>query len=318
MAHPLPTAAAHKPQPLVRPAPYQALPPLAHRSASPLPAPSCLPSQSRLETLPVEIINQILSYLTHPRSRLPGLSEAQSAHDFPKQAKSDIKSKESLIKPPDSRRWAADLFSCHLLHHPFHTLSLTSRRCHELVESYCSHLVRSCNSTMFNLPFAALDKFGTKCVYPDMSGIVYRRLWLQHAPRKCIYCYAVLDCYPFPLLKRVLAACQDCFYRQALTIDEVECQYHISRTTVIASPYIRGDPGFFWVLRIDVEALALQLYGTRAFHTARLEQMGKPCSICAFTRFSPADSRVTKPKSTQKPLRRLASQRKKSSKRLAH
>lgn len=179
-------------------------------------APTLSASQSKLETLPVEIVNQVLSYFTHPRSRLPGLTEAQSAHDFPRQAKSDIKSKEDLTQPPDSDRWAADLFSWHLLSHPFHVLSLTSKRCNELVESYCSHLVRSCNGTMFNLPFAQLDKYGSKCVHPDLSGIVYRRLWLQHAPRRCIYCSAVLDCYPFPLVKRVIAACEDCFYRQTL------------------------------------------------------------------------------------------------------
>lgn len=173
-------------------------------------------AQSKLETLPVEIVNQILSYFTHPRSRLPGLTEAQSAHDFPKEAKWDIKSKEDLTQPPDSDRWAADLFSWHLLSHPFLALSLTSKRCNQLVEAYCAHLVRSCNGTMFNLPFAQLDKYGSKCVHPDLSGIVYKRLWLQHAPRRCIYCSAVLDCYPFPLVKRVIAACEDCFYRQTL------------------------------------------------------------------------------------------------------
>jgi hypothetical protein len=104
----------------------------------------------------------------------------------------------------------------HLLSHPFNALSLTSRRCHELVENYCSHLVRACNGTMFNLPFAQLDKYGPKCVYPDMSGIVYRRLWLQHAPRRCINCWAVLDCYPFTRLKRLLTTCGNCFYRQSL------------------------------------------------------------------------------------------------------
>jgi hypothetical protein len=69
---------------------------------------------------------------------------------------------------------------------------------------------------MFNLPFAHLDSYGSQCVYPDMSGIVYRRLWLQHAPRKCIYCAATLDCYPFPRVGRIIAACEDCFYRQTL------------------------------------------------------------------------------------------------------
>ena len=226
LAHSLPASADRLPaddmEVLVQPAPAVAL--LPHvQCASPSTASflhtrssRSAASQSKLETLPVEIVNQILSHFTHPRSRLPGLTEAQSAHDFPRQAKSEVKSKEDLTQPPDSDRWAADLFSWHLLSHPFHTLSLTSKRCNELVESYCSHLVRSCNGTMFNLPFAQLDKYGCKSVYPDMSGIVYRRLWLQHAPRRCIYCSAVLDCYPFPLVKRVIAACEDCFYRQTL------------------------------------------------------------------------------------------------------
>lgn len=171
-------------------------------------------SCSKLETLPVEIVNQILSHLTHPRSRLPGLTEAQSAHDFPSKTRSDIKAREDLTTPPDTDRWAADLFNWNALQHPFHALSLTSRRCNQLVESFCAHMVRSCNK--FGLPFNQLDQCGSKCVYPDMSGIVYRRLWLQHAPRHCVYCFAVLDCYPFPLLKRVIAACKDCFYRQTL------------------------------------------------------------------------------------------------------
>ncbi|KAJ4367270.1 hypothetical protein N0V83_006851 [Neocucurbitaria cava] len=181
-------------------------------------APALVASQSKLETLPVEIVNQILSYFTHPRSRLPGLTEAQSAHDFPRQAKSDIKSKEDLTQPPDSDRWAADLFSWHLLSHPFHVLSLTSKRCNELVESYCSHLIRT-------------------------------------------------------------------------------------------------KPGSVWVLRIDVESLALRLYGTRAFHNAHVQQMGKPCSICAITRFLPSQTRLTKSKSGQKTTRPLASLKKKVTKR---
>ncbi|OAL50294.1 hypothetical protein IQ07DRAFT_509850 [Pyrenochaeta sp. DS3sAY3a] len=244
------------------------------------------PSQSKFENLPVEIISQILSYLIQPRSRLPGLTEAQSAYDFPKQDKSAIKSKEDLTKPPDTNRWAADLFSWHLLQHPFNTLSLTSKTCNQFVQSYCLHLAKTCNGSRFNLPFTQFEKYGPKGVYPDMSSIVYRRLWLQHAPRRCVYCYAVLDCYPFPTVKRIIAACGDCFYRQALTVDEVHRQYHILPSTILSSPSIRGTPGSPWVLRIDVEALALSLYGTRAFHSARLEQFGKPCAICAITRFA--------------------------------
>ena len=127
-------------------------------------------SQSRLETLPVEVFNQILSYLVHPRSRHPGLTEAESSCDFPSKARTDVKSLEDLTTPPDRNRWAVDLFKFTTHKHPFHPLSLTSRRCHGLVESFCYHLVRSCN--MFNLPFAQLEEHGAQNVYPDMSGIV--------------------------------------------------------------------------------------------------------------------------------------------------
>jgi hypothetical protein len=170
--------------------------------------------QSSFETLPVEIVNHILSYLILPRSRLPGLTEAQSSRDFSRETRLIIKIAEDLTTPADNDRWAADLFSNRTNQHPFHTLSLTSRRCNELVESYCGHLVRACNK--FNLPFSQYDKYGPKAVWPDMSGIVYRRLWLQHAPRNCIYCYALMDNYPFPLLKRLLTNCEGCFYRQTL------------------------------------------------------------------------------------------------------
>ncbi|KAF1911826.1 hypothetical protein BDU57DRAFT_87486 [Ampelomyces quisqualis] len=271
----------------------------SHRGAAP---------QSTLDTLPVEVVNHILSYLTHPRSRLPGLTEAQSARDYCPSARSVVKSREDLTSPPDSGRWAADLFQNHLNIHPFHALSLTSRRCHALVESCSAHLVRACN--MFNLPFAQFDQFGPGSVWPDLSGIVYRRLWLQHAPRRCIYCFAVMDVYPFPVLKRLLTGCESCFYRQTLQLDEIERQYHISPGTILASPSVRGNRNSVWFLRIDVEALALQLYGTRAFHDAHPEQFGKPCSICAITKFTPTH-RVSKHKSSQKTERRLASQKKK-------
>jgi hypothetical protein len=167
-----------------------------------------------METLPVEIINQILSYLVHPRSRLPGLTQVQSAHDFPRQTKLEIKNREDLTTLPDADLWAADIFDFNSLRHPLHVLALTSRRLHGFVESYCGHLVRACN--MFGLPFKHYDAHGPACVYPDLSNIVYRRLWLQHAPRLCIYCNVALDAYPFPVLKRLIAACEDCFYRQTL------------------------------------------------------------------------------------------------------
>ena len=175
-----------------------------------------MPTLSMFETLPVEIVDQILSYLVHPRCRLPGLTEAQSAHNTPEKLKRTIKDQEDLTHPPDGDRWATDIFSLHLFPHPFNALAKTSKRCYQQVEDYCSHLVRACNGTMFNLPFAQLDKYGVKCVHPDMSGIVYRRLWLQHAPRRCVYCHAVLDSYPFSQVHRVITACKGCFYRQAL------------------------------------------------------------------------------------------------------
>ncbi|CBX92854.1 hypothetical protein LEMA_P055600.1 [Plenodomus lingam JN3] len=276
-----------KHHPLVQPTPHRALAQFRaqHSTSQPRGKSTCIPQSSKLEALPVEIFNQILSHLTHPRSHLPGFTEAQSAHDFPAAAKYAIKGNEDLTQPSVIPNWASDLFSLHQLPHPFNALSLTSRRCNDFVESYCSHLVRACNDTMFNLPFAQFDKHGSRSVYPDLSSIVYRRLWLQHAPRTCVYCYAVLDCYPFLVVKRIMTACMSCFYRQTLTIEEVSSQYHISPAAISSSPYIRGIPG--WLLRIDVEALALQLYRTRAFHNAHKEQFGKPCSLCGITRFLP-------------------------------
>ncbi|PZD28767.1 hypothetical protein A1F96_05655 [Pyrenophora tritici-repentis] len=168
------------------------------------------PTLTMFEKLPVEIIDQILSYLVHPRCRLPGLSEAQSSHDIPEKTKRSIKDQEDLTRPPDRDRWATDIFSLHVVPHPFNALARTSKRCHEHVENYCSHL----------------------------------------------------------------------------TIDEVSRQYHVSSDTILNSKHIRGNASALWVLRIDVEALALQLYRTRAFHEARKEQFGRPCSICAITRFN--------------------------------
>ncbi|KAH6614835.1 hypothetical protein C7974DRAFT_343496 [Boeremia exigua] len=274
---------------------------------------------SPLEALPVEIVHQILALLVHPRSRLPGLSEAQSAHDFARPAKLEIKNREDLTTPPDAHRWAADIFAFNGLRHPYHVLALTSRRLHAHVEAYCAHLVRACN--MFNLPFAHYDAHGPACVYPDLSRIVYRRLWLQHAPRLCIYCHVGLDCYPFPVVKRLIAACQDCFYRQTLTVDEVERQYHISIPTLLTSPAIRGPgPNSPWVLRVDVEAMAFALYGTRAFHAAHVDQFAKPCSICAITRFSPQFAASTRSerglkRGTTRPVRRVVSQKRKGARR---
>ncbi|KAF3053079.1 hypothetical protein E8E11_003178 [Didymella keratinophila] len=234
-----------------------------HHTATPSP-----PSKSPLESLPTEIVNQILSHLVHPRSRLPGLTEAQSAHDFPRPTKLEIKNREDLTTLPDSQRWAADIFDFQSLRHPFHALALTSKRLNALVESYCGHLVRTCN--MFNLPFAHFDKYGA--AYPDLSQI---------------------------------------------TVDEVERQYHISIPTISSSPQIRGPgPGSPWVLRVDVEAMAFRLYGTRAFHAAHVDQFGKPCSICAITRFEPQFSAARSERGfkrgTTRPVRRVGSLKRKA------
>lgn len=82
-----------------------------------------------------------------------------------------------------------------------------------------------------------------------------------------------------------------------------------------SSPLIRmPGPNSLWVLRIDVEDMALRLYGTRAFHAAHVDQLGKPCSICAFTRFSPSALEASSTRSerglkrgTSCPVRRGAS-----------
>lgn len=69
------------------------------------------------------------------------------------------------------------------------------------------------------------------------------------------------------------------------TLDEVEQQYHIDRNTALVAHHFRRAADSEWVLRVDVEDTALRLYGTRAFHAAHVEQLGKPCSICAITKF---------------------------------
>lgn len=171
-------------------------------------------SESKLETLPVEVLNHILSYLITPRSRLPGLSEGESAHDFPRPEQHRIKGEEDRASSPDTERFAADLFSWTELRHPFNALAATSKRCCELVESYSAHLVKACNR--FNLPFPQMDEYGAESVYPDLSGIVYRRLLLQVTPRPCVFCGGVLSAYPHRSVIRLLLTCEDCFYAQAL------------------------------------------------------------------------------------------------------
>ena len=232
-------------------------------------------SESTLENLPIEVFNHILSYLDQPRSRLPGLSEQESSYNATEQRK--VKNNEDLLTPPDTARFAADLFSWTSLRHPFNTLAASSRRCRALVESYCSHLVKTCNR--FNLPFAQAERYGADSVYPGLSGIIYRRLWLQTAPRDCLFCGATLSHYPHRGF-RLLLCCADCFYAQTLSLHEVKHQYHIMDPAILTAHKVRATSlRYEWILRIDVEALALKLYGTRAFHDVRSEGLDVPCSI---------------------------------------
>lgn len=179
--------------------------------------------QNNLDTLPVEVFNQILSYLVHPRSRIPGRTEAQSERGPGRKLSSDIRGREDYTTLLDVDAWAADLFTISFTPHPFNALSFTSRRCRELVEKYCGHLIRLCNP--FNLPFAHFDRHGSGSVWPDLSGIVYRRLWLQHAPRKCVYCDVLIDQYPFPILKRLITSCTECFYDLSVVSAAQFCVY---------------------------------------------------------------------------------------------
>ena len=167
-----------------------------------------------LETLPVEVVNQILSYLVHPRSRLPGLTERQSNYDVSKTEQRKIKEEEDMTAPPDTHRHFTDVFSWVDIRHPLNVLAGTSKRCRELVESYSAHLVKTCN--MFNLPFAHLEAHGPHSVYPDLSRIVYRRLWLQTAPRHCVFCGGNLSSYPHAPMMRLILTCEECFYAQTL------------------------------------------------------------------------------------------------------
>ncbi|KAF1956236.1 hypothetical protein CC80DRAFT_516468 [Byssothecium circinans] len=232
-----------------------------------------------METLPVEVVNHILSYLIHPRSSLPGLTEDQSNHDVPKEDQGAIRDLLSVTRPSDTGRAYEDLFCWAEFRHPFNALAATSKRCHELVESYCAHLVKATNR--FNLPFAHLDAYGHACVYPDMNQIVYRRLWLQTAPRPCVFCAAAIRDYPYKTVTRLLLACEDCFFAQVFTFEELQQIYHLDDPSLLSVNKIRGSPNYEWILRIDVEALALKLYGTRSFHHSRLPgEKARPCDIC--------------------------------------
>ncbi|KAF2018567.1 hypothetical protein BU24DRAFT_99721 [Aaosphaeria arxii CBS 175.79] len=237
------------------------------------------PLKRTLDQLPVEIINNILSYLVHPRSRLAGRTEALSAYDSPTDLKRAAREayNSDRARAPDVDRWAVDLFSWGSVHHPFNDLALASRRFHQLVENFCVHLVRANNR--FNLPFDLMDAHPQKKSYPDLSNIVYRRLWLQYAPRRCIYCNRLLSLYPHDPLFGLMIACLDCFYDQVYTLGEVEAQFHLSWMDLMKAG-VRATPRFFtWLLRCDVEALALRLYGTRAFHNTS-GSMNEVCSIC--------------------------------------
>ncbi|PSN72800.1 hypothetical protein BS50DRAFT_568401 [Corynespora cassiicola Philippines] len=246
--------------------------------------------QSKFESLPVEVFNNILSHLIIPRSRLPGLTERQSTYDFPERALVKHSYHTNLTAPPDFNRFADDLFTIASIQHPFNTLALTSRHTRSLVESYCAYLVKFNN--LFNLPFAHFIKYGPNSVHPSLGSLVYRRLWLWVAPRCCIYCGYTISVYAHNPRVRLIAGCGDCFYAQALLMEEVEKQYHFSRAVLEANG-VRGivapikldapAPGKKttndWVLRADVEALALRVYKTKAYHNkdSRNEDV---CSKC--------------------------------------
>ncbi|KAL5113753.1 hypothetical protein ACEQ8H_008365 [Pleosporales sp. CAS-2024a] len=243
---------------------------------------------SAFERLPTELGENILSYLVYPRSRLPGLTEAQSSVDFDAPTRSILKRSEDLTSPADHNRWAVDIFRAHTNPHPLQALSHASRRCQALVEAYCAHLLNVSSGDAPPMQNPSPDQLS---VQPRPPNLGYRHLWFKFAPRRCIYCSVVIERYPFKKTKWLLASCGNCFFRQALSLDEIEHQYHIPPALIRASPYVRmpmvlPDQETVWALRTDVEAMALQLYGTRAFHEAHPEQLGKPCSICAITRFT--------------------------------
>lgn len=251
-------------------------------------------SQSKLEQLPVEIHDIILSYLVYPRSRLPGLTERQSEHDYPEASRRAAKQAYSDgAARPDTDRYAADLLQISRQKHPFNELASTSRRLRAVTERFCNRLARE--SRLFNLPLLQAEEYGPAAVYPDLSGIVYRRLWLQHATRYCIYCNVWQSSYPHRVLKRVISACNSCFYAQVFvsrttyapcyeaysrrltlqTINEVEEQFHLSSFD-LAEYRVRRHGSF--LLKIDVEALVLHFYGTKLFHDPRGER--RLCRIC--------------------------------------
>ncbi|KAF2733173.1 hypothetical protein EJ04DRAFT_513380 [Polyplosphaeria fusca] len=251
-----------------------------------MPVASPMASPSSIESLPPEIVNNVLSYLIHPRSRLPGRTEYQSSYDCPEKESKQAKAAYYLrdhTTPPDVDRFAAKIFSWPDLRHPFNALALTSVSLRKAVESFCAHLVRVHN--VFNLPYDVLQPRsgggGAEAVHPGLNSIVYRRLWLQWAPRQCVFCNIGISCYPHKYKSSSpIVACDKCFYAQVLTLQEVEAQLHLFQGDLKAHT-IDASEQKNWYLRVDVEALALKFYGTRKFHDIRTYH-GEPtvCSIC--------------------------------------
>jgi hypothetical protein len=263
------------------------------------------------EKLPVEVVDQILSYLVHPRSRLPGLTERQSEHDFPKAEQRQIKDAEDLTTPPDTSRPYADVFSWARVCHPFNVLASTSKHCKWLVESYCRHLIKTCNivnipSELLEMPVSASSEVAVSIGSRNSQYklpqelIVYRRLWLQTAVRRCPFCAAVVSTFPHHMAPTAhLMVCEDCCYAQTLvssrstyrtafftvlnicqTLQEIQRVFHIRDSNTLASNNVRGTPSYNWALRIDVEALAFRTFGTRAFHSTHPRDDKRPCQIC--------------------------------------
>jgi hypothetical protein len=173
--------------------------------------------RGKIESAPAEIVNNILSFLVHPRSRLPGRTEYQSSYDCP-EAESKLAKEAYYLQnhtsPPDVDRYGARLFDYTQLRHPLNALALTSRFFLKTVEQYCEHLLRV--NKVFNLPYPCADS-RADATYPNMSGIVYRRLWLQWAPRHCLFCNLPMSCYPHKNMSRSpLVVCANCYYAQAL------------------------------------------------------------------------------------------------------
>ncbi|KAF2746545.1 hypothetical protein M011DRAFT_404154 [Sporormia fimetaria CBS 119925] len=222
--------------------------------------------QSKLEQLPPEIIYIILSYLTYPRSRLPGLTEQQSAHDYPESWRRAAKDAYHMNNTAidNVERFAANLFAWPQYQHPLNTLALVSEPIRACVEYFCAALVKRCNR--FNLPISQSEELGPDSVYPSLSGIVYRRLWLQSADRYCVFCTTLLSVYPHQHGVGLLSCCRNCFYAQVYTHNEVAQQFHMSLTDLTVHQ-VRGTPTY--VLRVDVDALAMRLYGTKRYHDIR-------------------------------------------------